>query len=151
MDFSRTANDTWAWISGYILTLTKNNYTNVIYTWQESSYRADKLSNWTYTWKVSATYAGNIDETETQTFKISNTVTIDDVSPDEFTLTEQNDRKVYYKYKSNKITVTGLSENVEIIASVNSWTLIINGTEVGTSWYVQNGDKIQIEIYSNEI
>ncbi|HCB51389.1 TPA: hypothetical protein DEP21_02320 [Patescibacteria group bacterium] len=53
-------------------------------------------------------------------------------------------------YKSDSITITGLSENTTVEAYVDNGDLYINGTNVGTTGTVQNGSVVKVALESSD-
>ena len=75
---------------------------------------------------------------------------LEDTSPDSFSIAKEYDVDLDTEIESETITVAGLSAGTKVIASVSDWNLIINGNYMDNSTgYVQNGDKVQIAIYSS--
>ncbi len=75
---------------------------------------------------------------------------IEDKSPDSFSLTKKLDAGLNKEYKSDIITVSWLTTGTKVSASVDAGVLIINGSASGTGGLVQNGDKVQIALYSSQ-
>ncbi len=72
-----------------------------------------------------------------------------DVIPDSFYFNSINNATPNTTYVSNLITVSWLSANTSVLASIDVWALYISGIMVGTTWYVQNGWPIQVELISS--
>lgn len=105
--------------------------------WPETYYRyvkfIDKLGNsWT---------------SPTQPFIYS---WITDTIPDQFTFEDVEDAHLDEIYASNTITITGMTPNIPVLASVNNGALFISGIMVGTTGYVQNGWTVKIELISSD-
>lgn len=74
---------------------------------------------------------------------------IEDKIPDSFSITKKLDASLDREYKSENITVAGLSAGTTVPASVDEGTLFVNGNDVGTDYPVKNGDKVQIALQSS--
>lgn len=75
---------------------------------------------------------------------------IEDKTPDSFSLDREYDVDLDEEILSQKITVAGLSAGTTVLASVDEWTLFVNGDDVGDEYPVKNGDKVQIALQSSE-
>jgi hypothetical protein len=75
---------------------------------------------------------------------------IEDRIPDSFSITKKLDASLDREYKSENITVAGLSAGTTVLASVDEGTLFVNGNDVGDEYPVKNGDKVQIALQSSE-
>lgn len=90
---------------------------------------------------------GNEGISTTQSFIYSGTI---DTEPNSFSFDDITDARLDRVYSSETITITGMTPGVSVLASVNRWTLIISGHEVGTTGYVQNGRTVKIELVSSD-
>ncbi len=72
-----------------------------------------------------------------------------DTTPNQFSFTNKTNAFINQIYVSNTITITWLSANTPVLASVNKWVLYISGNYVGTTGYVQNGWTVKIELISS--
>ena len=72
-----------------------------------------------------------------------------DTTPNSFTFTDIDDALTNRTYTSNTITITGMTANVPVLASVNRWALYISWVFVGSTWYVQNGWTVSVELISS--
>lgn len=88
----------------------------------------------------------NTGSTSMQYFEYSWTT---DTTPNSFTFTDIDDALINRTYTSNTITITGMTANVPVLASVNRWALYISWVFVGSTWYVQNGWTVSVELISS--
>ena len=77
-------------------------------------------------------------------------VGIEDLTVDIFSITRVTNASLNTKYKSNSITVSGITTGSRVLASVDNWSLIVNGVDVGVNQYVKLGDQVQIALYSSQ-
>lgn len=69
--------------------------------------------------------------------------------PNTFALNTITGAFLHATYGSNTITITWLSMDTPVLAIIDAWVLFINGTPVGKTWYVQNGQTVKIELISS--
>ncbi|MCX6825055.1 MAG: leucine-rich repeat protein [candidate division SR1 bacterium] len=104
-------------------------------------------STGTFYWYVKALdVLGNSGSSVVQSFYYSG---IADTIPDTFTFASVTNATINRVYGSNTVTLTGLSPNTSVLASINRGVLYISGHVVGTTGYVQNGWTIKIELISS--
>jgi len=89
---------------------------------------------------------GNSWVTAIQSFIYSGVV---DTTPDTFSFNHITSALLDRIYGSNTVTITWLSANTPVLASINRWVLYISGTMVGTTGYVQNWWTVKIELVSS--
>ena len=77
-------------------------------------------------------------------------VGIEDLTVDSFSITRITNASLNTKYKSDIITVSGITTGSRVLASVDNGSLIVNGTDVGVNQYVKLWDQVQIALYSSQ-
>lgn len=106
------------------------------------------LSNWIYYRYVTATdNLGNSWYSTTSSFIYSGIL---DTTPNTFSFNDIDDADLDETYMSNTITISGLSTGTQVLASITRGMLYISGNAVGTTWYVQNGWTVKIELISSD-
>lgn len=100
-----------------------------------------------YRYVTSIDRLGNSWSSAIQSFYYTGTL---DTIPDAFSFNHITDAKIDKVYASNTVTITWLSANTQVLASVTRWALYISGEMVGTTWYVQNGWTVKIEMNSSD-
>lgn len=105
-------------------------------------------TTWTfYRYVTSIDRLGNSWASAIQSFYYTGTI---DTLPDAFSFNHITDAKIDKVYASNTVTITWLSANAQVLASVTRWALYISGEMVGTTGYVQNGWTVKIEMNSSD-
>jgi len=148
-----TSSDTGVWLSGYQYFLSRTGtFATLIKSWFTSTPSTtltdgEIWSSGTFYWYIKTIDTlGNSWTSATQSFSYTGTL---DTQPNAFvlnTLTGVLTNRIYW---SNTITIAWLSANTPVLASIDRWTLFINGTMVGTTWYVQNWSTVKIELVSS--
>lgn len=90
---------------------------------------------------------GNTSTSGTRTFGYAG---IEDLTVDSFSITSMTNADLNVKYRSSIITVSGITTGSKVLASVDTGSLIVNGTDVGVNQYVKLGDQVQIALYSSQ-
>ncbi|MFA5747875.1 MAG: right-handed parallel beta-helix repeat-containing protein [Candidatus Absconditabacterales bacterium] len=73
-----------------------------------------------------------------------------DIISDSFSFDQITNAKLDKVYKSDTITIAGLSDSTQVLAQLTKGALYINGTFVGTTGMVQNGSTVYIELISSD-
>jgi len=146
--------DAWVGLSGYRYWIsTSSSFTTINKSWRTTMTGFSITNNelglsWTFYRYVQAKdkfgWTGN---SAIQSFIYSGTA---DIVPDSFTFSSISKAKLNRVYKSATWTITWLSQWVSILASVDKWAFFINGVMTWSSWYVQNGSTINIELVSSD-
>lgn len=89
---------------------------------------------------------GNIWSSSIQSFYYSG---VADTIPDVFILNATTNAALNTLSPSNIITITWLSANTPVLASITTWVLYISGNMVWKTGYVQNGWTVKIELISS--
>lgn len=144
--------DDWSGIKGYSYQITQNNQIKKAGTTSSASMVIQNMELWnqgSFTLKIKA-----IDNVNNESDRSENAVFsytgIPDTSPDSFTFSRQTNVEIEKTYKSNTITITWLSLNTTVMATIDEWTLFVNGIDVNERALVQNGDVIYIELESSD-
>lgn len=90
---------------------------------------------------------GNTWSSATQSFNYTWGTT--DITPSSFHFNDVTNADLDEIYASNTITITGMTPNTSVLASINRWALYISGHMVGVTGYVQNGRTVKIELNSS--
>ncbi len=146
--------DTWVWLSGYQYFIsTTGTFAHTIKSWFTTS-NSVALANQElgttgafYRQIKAIDRLGNVWTSAIQSFIYSG---ISDIVPDIFSFNRISSAKLNKVYWSNTITITWLSANTPVLATINRWVLYISGNMVGTSGYVQNWWTVKIELISRD-
>lgn len=146
--------DNNAGLSGYrYYVSTTNTFGTTIASWTTITPSVTLQSTqfswpWTYYWYVVfVDKLGNLELSEVQTFIYS---WVADTTPNQFTFEDEEDADLDDIYDSNIITITGMTPNVPVLATITNGALFISGTMVGTTGYIQNGWTVKIELISSD-
>lgn len=146
------ATDNWAGIKGYNYQITQNNQTKKAGTTSSASMVIQNMelgNQGSFIIKIKA-----IDNVNNESDRSENAVFsyngIPDTSPDSFTFSRQTNVEIEETYKSNTITITWLSLNTTVMASIDEWTLFVNWINVDERALVQNWDVLYIELESSD-
>lgn len=90
---------------------------------------------------------GNTWSSTTQSFNYTGGAA--DTIPSSFHFNDVTNADLDEIYASNTITITGMTPNTPVLASINRWALYISGHMVGVTGYVQNGRTVKIELNSS--
>ncbi len=144
--------DDWAWVKEYNYVI--QQWTTTIKSWTGTNpsisiQNMELWLQWTFTIKVQAVdYIWN--QSERSESAMFNYTGIPDTSPESFTFARQTDIKRNTIYRSNSIVISWLSTHTLVTASIDEWTLFVNGTNVNKQSLVKNTDVIYIELRSSE-
>lgn len=144
--------DNWAGVKEYMYQIEQNNQIKKSWRVTSSAITIDNMelwNQWTFLIKIkSVDNVGNqSDRSENAIFSYAG---IPDTSPDNFTFSRQTNVKREKTYRSNSITITWLSVNTTVMASIDEWTLFLNGNDVDDRAMVKNGDVLYIELESSD-
>ncbi len=110
------------------------------------------LTTGTYYWRVRAyDKVSNMITSDTGSFIVGTTTVIStDTTANDFEFDDIDDADLDESYTSDEITVSGLGSGIQVLASVTDGVLFINGSVVGTTGMVDNGDDIEVEMISSD-
>lgn len=142
----------WTTNNGYIREISSISWT-FIASWYTTSLtttvNSELFTTWAYSWSVQ-----DIASETTKTiplFYIVDSQNTPTLKVRQFEFDEIKNADIDEYYKSNSITIKWLSSDWYSFAYLQSgvWALFINDRFVWTQWYVENWDKIYIEMWSS--
>ncbi len=71
-------------------------------------------------------------------------------TPTSFSFTSITNARLERTYRSSTGTIAGLSTGTHSLARASRWALYINNVMTGSTWYVKNGDTVNIELISSD-
>ena len=139
--------------SWYNWTVKKISWTTIATwttTWLSATISSWEFTTWAYSWSVKD-IATNTTKSISLFYVVDSSDT-PDLEVNQFEFNEIEDADLDEYYSSNKITIRWLSDEWYTLAYLWSWiwALYINWEFVWTSGYVQNGDKINIEMKASD-
>lgn len=139
--------------SWYNRTVKKISWTTIATwttTWLSATISSWEFTTWAYSWSVKD-IATNTTKS-ISLFYVVDSSDAPDLEVNQFEFNEIEDADLDEYYSSNKITIRWLSDDWYTLAYLWSWiwALYINWEFVWTSGYVQNGDKINIEMKASD-
>jgi len=75
---------------------------------------------------------------------------VNDTTPDTFYFNRVTNARIERIYASNTLTISWLTADIPVLASIDIWALYISWVMVGTTWYIQNGWTVKIEMTSSD-
>jgi hypothetical protein len=160
--FSRTGSiDTGVGMSGYMIEIsTGSTFATIAYTWHivypthTRTIQSWTINNGTYYRRIKAfDKLGNQSNSDIRSFVMlgtnNNLVNPTNATPNTFTLNTINNATPNIAYKSNAVTVAGLTTWQQALATVSTGILFINGSGVGTTGLVMNGNIVEVELIAS--
>ncbi len=143
--------DSWAWIKEYAYQIEQNNQIKKSWVVTSTTLLIQNMElglQWTYNIKIKAIdNVGN--SSERSEYAAFTQIGIPDTSPDLFSFSRQTNVERNKTYKSNTITIWGLSLNTSVVANIDKWKLFVNGSNAGDWYMVKNWDILYIELESS--
>lgn len=148
----QTSTDSWAGVKEYRYEIYQNNQIKKSWTTTTSSSIIQNMElgiQWPFT--IRAKSIDNVwNESDRSESAIFNYTWIPDTSPDSFTFSRQTNVDREEIYRSNTITVTWLSLNTTVTASIDEGNLFVNGMDMNDRSLVKNWDVLYIELESSD-
>jgi len=102
------------------------------------------FTTWTYSWSVYNVASEDIKSVSA--FYVVENGDEPDLKVNDFEFEEEEYAWLDEYYTSNRIRISWMTDDWYTLASLNRWSLYINGDFVWSQWYVTNGDKVYIEM-----
>lgn len=148
---------TWWWFSDCNNVDEDNIYGQITHTWNWITYQLIAWIDYnfaanTYTGAFSGSlkytqFNGYIRDNNGGIWKVAQSTWIN--SPDDFYFDSIEEARLDTFYKSNIITISGLSWTTKVRATISTWSLFVSWVNRWTAYQVWNWDKIQIQLLSS--